>query len=80
MWVEYLIYLRYLCKTIAEMADKKSAFDIFMVEEYKNISNAHYNTGSSISQFFRYYLILMPAVIAVLPVLLSSKFDAGGNL
>ena len=58
--------------------DKKSAFDIFMVEEYKNISNAHYNTGSSISQFFRYYLILMSAVIAVLPVLLSSKFDAGG--
>lgn len=60
--------------------DKKSAFDIFMVEEYKNISNAHYNTGSSISQFFRYYLILMSAVIAVLPVLLSSKFDPGGNL
>ena len=57
-----------------KISKKKSAFAIFMIEEYKNISNAHYNTGSSISQFFRYYLLLMSVVIAVLPVLFSYKF------
>jgi len=51
----------------------KSAFDSFILEEYKNISNAHYNTGNSISQFFRYYLILMSVVIVILPVIFSSK-------
>ncbi len=58
-----------------EIDNKKPSIDSFMIEEYKNISNAHYNIGNSISQFFRYYLILMSVVIALFPVLFSSKFS-----
>ena len=61
-------------KNKTERDNIKSALDNFMLEEYKNISNAHYNVGNSISQFFRYYLILMSVVLAVLPILFSSKF------
>ncbi len=41
-------------------------FDKFQLEEYKNISQAHFKTIETISIFFRYYLLIMsiPIIIA----------------
>lgn len=38
-----------------------NSFDIFQLEEYKNISNAHFEANKQIVIFFRYYLIIAAA-------------------
>lgn len=50
--------------------DKKARFDKFVMEEYKNLSQAHYNTVESISNFFKHYL-----VIAGVPLALGSLIE-----
>lgn len=41
------------------MYDFKEEFDAFQLEEYKNISQAHFKTIETISIFFRHYLLVM---------------------
>src|SRR5690349_17892463 len=55
------------------MATNNEKFDDFQLEEYKNISNAHFETINQISSFFRYYLIILAAPAAVIVVLDSDK-------
>lgn len=50
---------------------EKSQFDLFQLEEYKNISNSHFESGKQVSTFFRYYLLLLSAP-AILLTLISS--------
>ena len=44
-------------------------FDKFQLEEYKNISQAHFKTSETISIFFRYYLLIMS-----IPIIISGFF------
>ena len=48
------------------MVKFKKEFDEFQLEEYRNISQAHFKTIETISIFFRYYLLIMsiPIIIA----------------
>lgn len=39
----------------------ENSFDIFQLEEYKNISNAHFETNKQIGTFFRYFLLIASA-------------------
>lgn len=43
------------------------SFDKFQIEEYSNISKAHFETNNQIAVFFRYYLIIAsaPAIIFI---------------
>lgn len=45
----------------------KDNFDEFQLEEYKNISNAHFEANKQISIFFRYFLLIAstPAILFV---------------
>jgi len=47
------------------MVDEKP-FDKFQLEEYKNISTAHFESIKQISSFFRYYLIILAAPVFIL--------------
>ena len=49
-------------------------FGDFQLEEYKNISNAHFEANKQISVFFRYYLIIASAPAIIL--LWLGKTDA----
>ena len=51
-------------KTTLKMEDKLNSFQL---EEYKNISNAHFETNKQIGIFFRYFLLIAsaPALIFV---------------
>ena len=46
----------------------KNEFINFQLEEYKNISSAHFETNKQIAIFFRYYLLIAsaPAIILML--------------
>jgi uncharacterized HAD superfamily protein len=50
-------------------------FDKFQLEEYKNISQAHFKTNETISIFFRYYLLIMS-----IPILVAGFFVQTGNI
>ncbi len=45
----------------------ENKFEEFQIEEYKNISNAHFETNKQIGIFFRYFLIIVsaPALIFI---------------
>lgn len=62
------------------IADSKyEGNEAFMLEEYKNLSEAHYNTTESISNFFKHYLLIVSVPITLLS--LSEKFlDKGKGL
>jgi uncharacterized HAD superfamily protein len=42
-------------------AKEKTPFDDFQLEEYKNISNSHFESIKQVSIFFRYYLLILAA-------------------
>lgn len=50
---------------------KKSSFEEFLLVEYSNIATAHFNVKAQISNFFRYYLLLIALPVPVLAVLKS---------
>ena len=61
-----------------------SPFDNFQIEEYKNISNAHFESVKQISTFFRYYLLILAAPVFILNVVSAaqggiSNFLNGGD-
>ncbi len=47
------------------MNNPNKEFDKFQLEEYKNISQAHFKTIETISIFFRHYLLIMSIPIIV---------------
>jgi uncharacterized HAD superfamily protein len=49
-------------------------FNKFQLEEYRNISNSHFESIKQVSLFFRYYLILIAA-----PVLILTVISENGN-
>ena len=48
-----------------------ASFEEFLLSEYQNIAQAHFNTISAISSFFRYYLILMALPMTLFSALLG---------
>ena len=50
-------------------------FNEFQIEEYKNISNAHFETNKQIGIFFRYFLLIASA-----PALMFICFGQDINL
>lgn len=51
-----------------EVPKPQNAFEEFLLAEYNNISSAHFNTVSTISTFFRYYLLIVSIPISFLAV------------
>ena len=50
------------------MNDKES-YDKFLLKEYDNIAQAHFNTKNSLIQFFRYYLLIIALPLPLFVVL-----------
>lgn len=42
-------------------SEKDKPFDLFQLEEYKNISTSHYESVKQVSTFFKYYLLVLAA-------------------
>ena len=38
---------------------QEDPFGEFLKEEYRNIASAHFNTGTTITQFFQFYLLII---------------------
>ena len=51
----------------------KTPFDEFQLEEYKNISNSHFESIKQVSVFFRYYLLILAAPIVVFNFISNSQ-------
>jgi uncharacterized HAD superfamily protein len=67
--------------------DEKESFQKFLLSEYNNIAAAHFNTVNTISNFFRYYLLIVtipvPAVAFFaknIDATLFSKFESVINV
>jgi hypothetical protein len=41
-------------------------FDEFLIHEYENIADAHFETGKQVSTFFNYYLLILAAPVVIL--------------
>lgn len=52
--------------------EKTNRFDDFQLEEYKNISNSHFESGKQVSTFFRYYLLILSAPAVLLSIISGS--------
>ena len=51
----------------------KAIFDLFQLEEYKNISNCHYETVKQISVFIRYYLLVLGAPFLIFNLIFTKN-------
>jgi uncharacterized HAD superfamily protein len=51
-------------------------FEDYLLEEYSNISKAHFKTIETFTSFFRYYLILMAIPISVISLFKESKNES----
>lgn len=49
--------------------DDKESYDKFLLKEYDNIAQAHFNTKNSLIQFFRYYLLIIALPLPLFVVL-----------
>ena len=54
-----------------------TSYEDFLLTEYSNISQAHFKSIETISNFFRYYLLLMSVPITVIGILY--RMADGGN-
>lgn len=52
---------------------EKNSFDQFQLEEYKNISNCHYETVKQISVFIRYYVLIIGAPFLIFNFIYSKN-------
>lgn len=48
-----------------------SPYEFFLLTEYNNIAQAHFNTKSSIATFFKHYLLIVSLPISIFLVLLN---------
>ncbi|MBP7052173.1 MAG: hypothetical protein KBE65_14250 [Phycisphaerae bacterium] len=60
----------------------KTPFEEFLITEYSNIAQAHFNTMNTISTFFRYYLLIVSLPGPLLAVAMKDKplADVGAAL
>lgn len=56
------------------MEDKKGIED-FLITEYNNVAQAHFNTIMAISNFFKHYLLIVSLPISTLLLILNIKND-----
>lgn len=61
-------------------SEESEHFWSYLKEEYSRIAEAHFNTNTTISLFFRYYLIIITAPIAVIGLVISLKPQGGMTL
>lgn len=52
----------------------------YLKEEYSRIAEAHFNTNTTISLFFRYYLIIVSAPLGIIGLMVSLKPQGGINI
>lgn len=50
----------------------KSSFQEFLIAEYNNVAQAHFNTVNTISNFFRYYLLITSIPIPISAFLIQN--------
>ena len=48
-------------------------FSKFMLEEYKNISSAHFNANNAVASFFKYYLVVISLPISIMVSIVAKK-------
>jgi len=70
--------------TIIDEKVEESSFDEFQLDEYKNLSNCHYESVKQVSLFFRYYLLILAAPVFLLSLISESgktlkTFLSGNN-
>jgi len=53
----------------SKVSENLSTFDSFQLEEYKNLSNSHYESVKQVTVFFRYYLLILSAPIFILTLI-----------
>ncbi len=56
-----------------QAADQRKVFEAFLLAEYNNIANAHFNTVDSIANFMKNYIVIASVPFFVIGVLLSAK-------
>ena len=61
-------FLKHFLLSTDDSTARKNSYEEFLIAEYNNIAHAHFNTVTSISQFFKHYLLIVsvPVSIAVL--------------
>jgi hypothetical protein len=53
--------------------EQRKVFEAFLLAEYNNIANAHFNTVDSIANFMKNYIVIASVPFFVIGVLLSAK-------
>jgi hypothetical protein len=56
-----------------EDSERRKTFETFLLAEYNNIANAHFNTVDSIANFMKNYIVIASVPFFVIGVLLSAK-------
>lgn len=61
---------------------ENSGFDDFLLKEYSNIAHAHFESINTISNFFKYYLLIISIPISAIPILagLSTKIQTENGI
>lgn len=54
--------------------NKNKAFEGFLTSEYENIAQAHFKSIETISQFFRYYLLIMSIPLSAVALVAQQAF------
>jgi hypothetical protein len=63
-----------------EALEQRKVFEAFLLAEYNNIANAHFNTVDSIANFMKNYIVIASVPFFVIGVLLSAKQSPEGAL
>lgn len=58
-------WIKNLLSSSEDSTGSKKAFEEFLIAEYNNIAHAHFNTVTSISEFFKHYLVIVSLPISV---------------
>jgi hypothetical protein len=58
--------------------EKRDAFEQFLLAEYNNIANAHFNTVDAIANFIKNYIVIASVPFVVLGLVLNDN-DKGSN-
>jgi hypothetical protein len=57
------------------MATTSVDFKDFMLAEYSNIANAHFETRKQVSTYFNYYLLILAAPVVIITLIQNKKID-----
>jgi hypothetical protein len=60
--------------------EQRKVFEAFLLAEYNNIANAHFNTADSIANFMKNYIVIASVPFFVIGVLLSAKQSSDNAL